>query len=333
MTTDYNLISEQYKKAKTQPSRAAVESYSLMRLAGDLSGKSVVNVACGEGFFTRKLRQAGAARVVGLDISERMIELAKAEEASNPLGIEYLVEDARAEQPRREFDLAVAAWLLVYAHDRDELGQMCRGLARLLKPGGRFVTYTTNPGLYFFELPNYRKYGFSVRIADRAFEGAPIDWSIDLGDATLEIQNYYLPIEAYETAFEAAGFRDFAVHPPRLAPEAEAADGVDHWKDFLEPGGDSDGVHQKVGGRARPAFFGATNPRGARRDIGFAGRSFVSRPAYTEQAYINRPRAGFQGDSLSHLEVIGFGAWTLLLWICRLDSLQTGGGKSRGACN
>jgi 2-polyprenyl-3-methyl-5-hydroxy-6-metoxy-1,4-benzoquinol methylase len=233
MTTDYNLITEQYKKAKQQPWRTAVETYSLMALVGDLTGKSVVDVACGNGYFTRKLRQAGAARVLGFDISERMIEVARAQEASKPLGIEYVVEDARAEQPRRDFDLAVAAWLLVYAHDRKELAQMCRGLARLLRPGGRFVTYTTNPNVYFFQEPDYRKYGFTIRIAEHAFEGAPIDWLIDLGDEILEIQNYYLPIEAYQAAFEAAGFRDFAVHAPRLAPEAEAADGPDYWKDFL----------------------------------------------------------------------------------------------------
>lgn len=234
MTTDYNSISRQYKKAKQQPWRWAVETYSLMKLIGDLRGKKVVDVACGEGYFTRKLRQAGAASVLGTDISDRMIDLARAEEARNPLGIEYLVEDARAEEPQRDLDLAVAAWLLVYAHDRNELGRMCHGLARLLRPGGRFVTYTTNPDIYTFEAPDYRKYGFDVRLADHAYEGAPIDWLIDLGDSTLDIQNYYLPVEAYQTALQSAGFRDFTVHTPELAPEAEAALGREFWKDFLE---------------------------------------------------------------------------------------------------
>ncbi len=234
MTTDYNQISQQYKQAKQQPWRWAVETYSLMKLVGDLQGKSVVDVACGEGYFTRLLRQAGAASVLGLDISEAMIELARAEEASAPLGIEYAVEDARAEQPLRQLDLAVAAWLLVYAHDCAELAEMCRGLARLLRPGGRFVTYTTNPDVYFFRQADYRKYGFEMRLADRVYEGAPIDWVIKLGDKKLEIQNYYLPIEAYQEAFEAAGFHNFRVHQPTLAPEGEAALGREFWNDFLE---------------------------------------------------------------------------------------------------
>ncbi len=234
MKTNYNHISEQYKKAKLQPWREAVETYSLMQFAGDLTGKKVVDVACGEGHFTRRLREAGAEQVLGIDISEEMIKMARDQEAANPLGIEYLVEDARGEEPRRDFDLAVAAWLLVYAHDREELGRMCRGVARLLKPGGRFATYTTNPDLYVFNVPDYRKYGFEIRVEDEVYEGAPIDWTIFLGDEDFDIQNHYLPIEAYQEALESAGFRDFAVHPPQLSPEAEAADGLEHWKEFMD---------------------------------------------------------------------------------------------------
>lgn len=233
MTTDYNQIAAQYQQAKEQLWRSRIETHSLMQLVGTLAGKKVIDVACGEGFFTRKLRRAGAAQVVGIDISERMVELARAQEASAPLGIEYLVEDARATGPPQDFDLAVSAWLLVYAHDRAELGSMCRGLARRLKPGGRFVTLTTNPHLYSFKIPDYRKYGFDIKVADRVYEGAPILWTIHLDDSSFEIENYYLPITAYEEAFRAAGFRDFALHAPVLAPDPQVGDDRAFWADFL----------------------------------------------------------------------------------------------------
>lgn len=233
MTTDYNVIANQYKKAKEQPWRFRVETYSLMKLIGNLSGKNVVDVACGEGFFTRKLRKAGAAETVGVDISESMIELARAQEAREPLGITYRVEDARAAVAQQDFDLAVSAWLLVYAHDREELAAMCRGLSRRLKPGGRFVTINTNPDLYSFKVPDYRKYGFTVGVADHAFEGAPIRFTIHLDDSSFDIENYYLPISAYESAFHEAGFRDFTVHPLELAPDLQAGDDRSFWGDFL----------------------------------------------------------------------------------------------------
>jgi 2-polyprenyl-3-methyl-5-hydroxy-6-metoxy-1,4-benzoquinol methylase len=236
MKTDYDkgCIAEQYKQAKEQPWRLRVETYSLMKLIGDVSGKTVLDVACGEGHFTRILRRAGASKVVGLDISERMIELARGQEAREPLGIEYLVEDARSVVPQQDFDLVVSAWLLVYAQDRAELARMCNGLASRVRPGGRLVTFTTNPGVYdFASPPDYRKYGFTMTLADHVFEGAPILFTIYNDESVLEIENYYLPIEAYELAFRDAGFRDFAIHWPALSPAPQGSDEGDYWEDFL----------------------------------------------------------------------------------------------------
>jgi len=118
MTTDYNQIANQYKRAKEQPWRTRTELFSMMNLIGDLTGKKVVDVACGEGWLTRELRKAGASEVVGVDISEEMIALARWQEAREPLGIEYRVEDARATGSPHEFDLSVSNWLLVYARDQ-----------------------------------------------------------------------------------------------------------------------------------------------------------------------------------------------------------------------
>ena len=61
MTTDYNSghVAEQYRKVKAQLWRARLETYSFMKLIGDVDGKTVVDIACGEGYFTRRLRQAG----------------------------------------------------------------------------------------------------------------------------------------------------------------------------------------------------------------------------------------------------------------------------------
>src|SRR4051794_5212534 len=93
MTDLYADIAEDYKKSKLRPWRQHIEGYTLFSLIGDLRGKSVLDLACGEGFYTRQLKQRGAARVAGVDISEQMIALARAEEARKPLGIDYYVQD------------------------------------------------------------------------------------------------------------------------------------------------------------------------------------------------------------------------------------------------
>jgi 2-polyprenyl-3-methyl-5-hydroxy-6-metoxy-1,4-benzoquinol methylase len=231
MDTDYDRIAEQYKRAKLQPWRTHIERYTLLRLAGDLAGKTVIDLACGEGYYTRALRQLGAARVVGVDLSRAMIGLAEAEEARRPLGLEYRVGDVRTLEAPGEFDLAFAAYLLNYAHTAEELTQMCRAVARALRPGGRFVTANTSPAVPAF--PAARAYGFSQRVEGELVEGAPIVLEFFLPEGSFVVTNYYLSVGTMEEAFRAAGLREVRWHPPEVSPEGLREFGREYWAEFL----------------------------------------------------------------------------------------------------
>jgi len=63
---------------------------AFLKFVGDLSGYIVLDAGCGEGYNTRLFARRGA-RMTGVDISARMIELARAEEEQDPLGIRYEV--------------------------------------------------------------------------------------------------------------------------------------------------------------------------------------------------------------------------------------------------
>jgi len=232
MTTDYDAIAEEYKKAKLQPWRSYIETFMLFNLAGDLTGKSVLDLACGEGFHTRLLRQKGATRVVGVDISAGMIDLARKEEEHRPLGIEYVEQDVKELCLQEEFDLVFAAWLLNYAETREDLLEMCHGIARHLKPGCRFVTINNNPD-YTGTGDSMRKYGFT-RDATAPVDGTPVAWKFFLDDGTtVEITNYYLSPSIHAWAFASAGLRNLRWHHPRVAPEGLTEYTEDFWTDFL----------------------------------------------------------------------------------------------------
>jgi toxoflavin synthase len=233
MTTNYDPIAEQYQRSKQQPWRTYIEAFGLLDLLGDAAGRSVLDLACGEGFYTRLARQRGAARVTGVDLSEGMIQLARKQEAAHGLGIEYLVADARYFQPAQPYDVVMAAYLLNYAHDRQELQAMCDGIARCLRAGGRFVTVNGSASLNFSTAPSYRKYGFQTTVAGPWCEGAPIGWTFLLENGEFTIENYHLDRAAHEAAFWAAGFREIRWHEPRVSPEGEAAFGPTFWNDFL----------------------------------------------------------------------------------------------------
>jgi 2-polyprenyl-3-methyl-5-hydroxy-6-metoxy-1,4-benzoquinol methylase len=233
MDTDYDRIAGQYQRAKLQPWRTHIERYTLLRLVGGVAGKAVIDLACGEGYYTRELRRQGAAGVVGVDLSREMIALAEAEEARDPLGVEYRVGDVRALEVPGPFDLAFAAYLLNYAHTAEELTRMCRAVAQALKPGGRFVTANNHPAEPPANFPAGRAYGYAKRVEGELVEGAPVVWEFWLPDGSFEVTNYYLSVETMERAFGAAGLRQVRWHPPEVSPEGLREFGPGHWAAFL----------------------------------------------------------------------------------------------------
>ena len=110
----YDAIAEEYRDSKQLPFREHLERYTLFQLLGDVSGTTVLDMACGEGFYTRLLKRAGASEVTGVDISAEMIRLAEDREARHPLGCRYVRADAAAFRPEGPVDLVVAMYLFNY---------------------------------------------------------------------------------------------------------------------------------------------------------------------------------------------------------------------------
>lgn len=118
--------------------RPAVE-----RLLGEVRGANVLEVACGNGLFARRLSSLGAS-VLATDGSSEMLERARSRETS---GIEYRLLDASdpasfAALPEASFDAAVCNMALM---DMAATEPLAAALPRLLRPGGRFVFSITHP--------------------------------------------------------------------------------------------------------------------------------------------------------------------------------------------
>jgi SAM-dependent methyltransferase len=137
--TLYDRHAEQYRRSKEAPFRLHVEQYTLKKLIGPLQGQSVLDLACGEGHYTRLIKAWGAGDVVGVDLSPDMIDLACREETARPLGIRYHVHDARTLDLGQQFDLVCAAFLFNHARNYDEFVEMAGAVVRHLAPEGKLV--------------------------------------------------------------------------------------------------------------------------------------------------------------------------------------------------
>jgi SAM-dependent methyltransferase len=116
--------------------------------------RRVLEVGGGEGELAERLQNELGVEVVGIDQSERMVELQRSK------GVDAHVGDVQ-ELPFAdgEFDVAVAAWMLYHVPDLDRgVGE----LARVLAPGGTLVA-VTNAADHLQELWDLAQRATSIR--------------------------------------------------------------------------------------------------------------------------------------------------------------------------
>ena len=111
----YDEIAQQWVGAKTIPYIEYILTPSLFNMICAVEGKKILDLACGEGADSRRLKKLGAADVLGVDISHEMIRLAEQAERDEPLGCRYLVANVAELEFEERFDLVVGAFLLNHA--------------------------------------------------------------------------------------------------------------------------------------------------------------------------------------------------------------------------
>lgn len=126
----------------------AVEHADLLSLLPDVRGRRVLDLGCGAGQLAHHLAMSGAAEVVGVDVSEKMLALAQAEWAHPNVTYQRgAIEDLRF--PDGRFDLVVSSLAFHYV---DDYRALVRRIAGWLTSGGVLV-YSTEHPIYTARLP------------------------------------------------------------------------------------------------------------------------------------------------------------------------------------
>lgn len=210
MAAAYDSIAEKYKGFYKSIQLQFVFCPSFFRYLGNVKDKEVLDLACGEGFFSRLIKERGASRVVGVDISKKMVGLARQQENTNPLGIQYLEYDVKKMPKIGDFDLVSAAFLLHYSKTKPELASMCENIYCNLKKGGRFVALNNNPLNPFFSA---KEYGSTITGKEPPKEGDALLVTLFAGGRKLcSFNNYFWEKGTYENALLGAGFKKVKWH-------------------------------------------------------------------------------------------------------------------------
>lgn len=120
------------------PFFAAVEA-----LMGDVAGRRICDLACGQGRVSRYLADQGA-HVVGIDLSAKLLEIARSHEEKLPRGIKYLLADAQRLDVEEvgTFNGVICFMALM---DIPDLSPTMKSVARILRPDGWFVFSILHP--------------------------------------------------------------------------------------------------------------------------------------------------------------------------------------------
>jgi len=124
--------------------RHAVHGPALIAMCEPVAGLDVLDLGCGQGYFSRELAKRGA-RVVGIDLAEEQLAFARMYEEREPLGIEYRVMGATevaTHWPEGHFALITVCMAL---QDMADPGAVLQCAFTMLRDGGRMAFSVPHP--------------------------------------------------------------------------------------------------------------------------------------------------------------------------------------------
>lgn len=182
---------------------------NLLRMLGDVKGKQVLDLACGQGIFSRLMADRGAG-VVGVDLGKELIEMAEKRNKEYKFKIHYyhspshdlyMVKDATK-------DLAVCVLAI---QNIEKLQETIQEVSRVLKKGGRFLLVLNHPS---FRNPTHTHWRYDEN-EDRQYRRVEeylseskikIDMTPGSKNDKKFTVTFHRPLQVYMKAFAKYGF-------------------------------------------------------------------------------------------------------------------------------
>ncbi len=139
---DENFFNKYREMPRSQKGLAgAGEWQTLKKLLPDFTDKTVLDLGCGYGWHCQYAAQHDAKAVTGVDISEKMLAVAKDKTKGYP--VNYLKADiATVTFPPASFDIVISSLAIHYLAD---FGSLIANIKSYLKPGGTLIFSVEHP--------------------------------------------------------------------------------------------------------------------------------------------------------------------------------------------
>jgi 2-polyprenyl-3-methyl-5-hydroxy-6-metoxy-1,4-benzoquinol methylase len=223
--TDFDQMTNYADYIKDDPFRRGLHFPAVEEALGDLNGKRILDIGCGDGLFPRSLARRGAS-VVGYDRAPRRIAEAQTGEDAPGMDVTFVVATPHTFLHDGTFDAATSIMVLHLAASPEELTAFFRSAARHLEPGGRFISVVINPLFSAFGQDfAIRRY---TKLEGNTVKTEFLDRTSGRVEMTAEGRQY--TSEEYEQAAIRGGMKPAAWRKLFATPDAVRQMGASFWQ-------------------------------------------------------------------------------------------------------
>jgi ubiquinone/menaquinone biosynthesis C-methylase UbiE len=211
---DYNAIATEYEKAEQDATTLWGLGYpEVIRFLSPVFKKEILDYGCGTGIFCRQLFLLDG-NVTGVDISERMIDVAR---QNSPPGIDYfdIVSGDLSRFSDQSFDHVVSNFVLCAVPSKQIIRRILCEIFRVLRKNGTFIMMNSN-----WERSNGKEFvSYRLDRCENLVSECRIR-AVTKSDPPIVFEDFFRSASEYEEMIRGAGLTLEAIREP-LAPDDE----------------------------------------------------------------------------------------------------------------
>ncbi len=224
MANNYDKLFRKYQKTHTKPDKQYSMLPTVLKLVVPLKNKTVVDVGCGDGFFSFGFAKK-AKKVYGIDNSKKQIDEAKKHALKNT---QFIFSDM-LDFNYPKSDIINMPFVLGYIKSPKTILKLFKKIHVSLNKNGKIIGIIDTPKT---NIHDNKMFG-SVKTIKSLKEGMKL--RIDLYDdkKIISLNAFYHTKETLEHLLNSAGFTEIKWHKPIISKAGIKKHGVKFWEKYL----------------------------------------------------------------------------------------------------